>query len=82
MAISYSLGITKNSDNVPSSGNIVYKASTNGGVQLQANTFYTDYPSVGFNEYWPVEYVSAETVTVNSSNNSVDFGGIQATWRC
>jgi hypothetical protein len=45
-------------------------------------SFYIDDPSAGFNEYYPVEYVSAGVANVFSSNNTTDFGGIQAEWRC
>jgi hypothetical protein len=82
MSISYSLGIAKNSVNTPSSDSIIQKVSTDNGSQIQLVSFYIDAPSVGFNEYYPVEYVSAGVANVFSSNNTTDFGGIQAEWRC
>jgi hypothetical protein len=84
MSRSYSLGISKNSETSPNQDGIVTRISTNTGNQFQMISFYNDSSvTLGFNEYYPVEYVSgSEVVNVISGNNSIDFGGIQAEWRC
>jgi hypothetical protein len=83
MSISYSLGVAKNNNVVPNSNGIINRISTNTGNQFQMISFYNDrFVSSGFNEYYPVEYVSDGIANIISGNNAIDFGGIEAEWRC
>jgi hypothetical protein len=83
MSISYSLGIAKNNDVIPNQGGVISRISTNTGNQFQMLSLYNDtIISLGFNEYYPVEYVAQGVANVISGSNTIDFGGIEAEWRC
>lgn len=78
----YNLGIAKNASTIPLIG--TRYQSYNDAVQTQLSTMLIDNTYIGYQYYYPVEYVTATSTiaTLYGGNTTSYFGGIHGTWEC